>query len=162
MTPLEITAGILQGLSNLHSENQLVHRDLKPGNILIDKDTLHPYIADLGSVKKIPDANGFATPSKATPLYLPPEAIIDKEYRIQSDLYQVGIILFQLLGGFFPLDTPEDWLSGREKSKLNKISDPKQKSIEFYHIIVKKIERGKIADPKTLPRVSRKQGLKAS
>lgn len=61
---LEIIAGILTGLTELHSRHKLVHRDLKPGNILIDHLNNNPIIADLGAVKKINVANAPVTASK--------------------------------------------------------------------------------------------------
>ncbi|MBK8365524.1 MAG: protein kinase [Bacteroidetes bacterium] len=74
----------------MHSTHSLVHRDLKPGNILIDLATSRPIIADLGSVKKLENADGFVSESKATRIYLPPESILLKHYTFRSDIYQVG------------------------------------------------------------------------
>lgn len=148
---LELIAGILKGITELHTKHQLVHRDLKPGNILLDLPSNNPIIADLGSVKKMSEANNYTTTSKATRLYLPPESIIDKQYYFQSDLYQIGLIMFQLLGGYFPLDTPLDFLTQREKNKLNKLIGQPNWTLEFDDFIDTKIVKGKIADTNTLP-----------
>lgn len=148
---LELVAGILKGTTELHTEHQLVHRDLKPGNILIDLSSNRPIIADLGSVKKLSEANNYTTTSKATRLYLPPESIIDEQYYFQSDLYQIGLILFQLLGGHFPLETPLDFLSGREKNRLNKLVGQSSWTTVFDELIDTKIVKGKIADTSSIP-----------
>lgn len=148
---LEICAGILKGITCLHTQHNLVHRDLKSGNILIDKDTFHPFVADLGSVKKIPHADAGVGTSKATRIYLPYESIIDSEYYIQSDIYQVGLILFQMLRGHFPLNDPLEWLTPREKKILSKISNSVQKNLKLYELIDEKICNGKIADRGSLP-----------
>ncbi len=148
---LELVAGILKGVTELHSEHQLVHRDLKPGNILLDLSAKRPIIADLGSVKKLSEANNYTTASKATRLYLPPESIIDEEYYFQSDLYQIGLILFQLLGGFFPLETPLDFLTQREKNRLEKLMGHSSWPSVFNDLIDTKIVRGKIADINSIP-----------
>jgi serine/threonine protein kinase len=148
---LNIIAGILLGLTELHSSHKLVHRDLKPGNILIDLSEKRSIIADLGAVKKIDSASGHVTASKSTTLYLPPEAIVSNKYYFQSDIYQVGVILFQLLGGFFPINEPYKWLSVREMKKLDLIKSPIEKESAFATIINTKIIKGKLIDLTTLP-----------
>jgi len=149
---LEIVSGILLGLTELHSKHSLVHRDLKPGNILFDLDKKRPIIADLGAVKKIDKADGYVTASKSTYLYLPPESILANEYYYQSDIYQVGVIMFQLLGGYFPLETPIDFLSKREQRQLNGIKNSTDWSNKFDQLIGKKVVKGKIADTNTIPK----------
>ena len=147
---LELITGILKGITELHSMHKLVHRDLKPGNILLDTATNTPIIADLGSVKKMSEANNYTTTSKATTLYLPPESIVDEEYYFQSDLYQIGLILFQLLGGHFPVDNPMNFLTDREKKKLSQLTGSKNTKT-FDDMINTKIYNGKIANLNTLP-----------
>lgn len=148
---LNIVAGILLGLTELHSEHNLVHRDLKPGNILIDEFTNRPIIADLGAVKKILDTNTPVTASKSTHLYLPPESIKQNQYYFESDIYQVGVILFQLLNGFFPINNPDEWLSKNEISELNKIRDKRIQYEKQKKILEGKIIKGNLIDLKTLP-----------
>lgn len=148
---LELLTGILKGITELHTKHQLVHRDLKPGNILLDTSVNNAIIADLGSVKKMSETNNYTTTSKATRLYLPPESIIDEEYYFQSDLYQIGLIMFQLLGGYFPLDTPLNFLTQREKNKLNKLIGKPEWTPAFDDLIDTKIVKGKIADTNSLP-----------
>ncbi len=149
---LEIMSGILLGLTELHSKHKLVHRDLKPGNILIDSDAGNtPIIADLGAVKKIDVATGFITASKSTYLYLPPESIAKDEYYFQSDIYQVGIIFHQLLGGFFPINDPMKWMTKREENELKLIKNSVQRGIRFDDLISKKITKGTLIDSLTIP-----------
>jgi len=145
---LQITQGILKGLSELH-KNDFVHRDLKPNNILIDKSNFNVYIADFGSIKKI-TSNSSVVASKHTFIYKPYEAIIDGKYYKQSDIYQVGIILFQLLNGSFPL-AAADWLNERQRKKLDKISGQFEQWQYIEEIINQKIIKGKLLDLKSLP-----------
>jgi serine/threonine protein kinase len=148
---LEIISGILLGLTELHSAHNLVHRDLKPGNILINLSDGQPIIADLGAVKKIDKADGCVTASKSTYLYLPPESVMNNEYYFQSDIYQVGIIMFQLLGGCFPINEQQKWLTKRELNKMESIKNTTDKYNHFEKIIGGKIVKGIIADTNTLP-----------
>ncbi|ROI08384.1 serine/threonine protein kinase [Chryseobacterium sp. H3056] len=148
---LDIISGILKGLTELHSKHQLVHRDLKPGNILFCLDKKIPIIADLGAVKKIEKANEFVTASKSTVYYLPPESVMANEYYFQSDIYQVGIILFQLLGGHFPIDSPLEWFNRKELKEYSEIRNSMEKQSKFDEIIASKITNGKIINTDTLP-----------
>ena len=148
---LKILSGILLGLTELHSKHKLVHRDLKPGNILINLADKRPIIADLGAVKKIEDATGHVTASKSTFYYLPPEALQHNQYYFQSDIYQVGLIMFQLLGGHFPIDEPYKWLTAKERTKLGAIRNGTDRQKQFDDFIGKRITKGTIANIDTLP-----------
>ena len=148
---LEIVSGVLLGLNELHSKHNLVHRDLKPGNVLFDLEKNIPIIADIGSVKKIHQADGYVTASKSTFLYLPPEAILANEYYYQSDIYQVGIIMFQLVGGYFPIHSPIDWLTEREKKQVDAIRNRDDKCRKFDEFIGNKVVKGQLAKTNSLP-----------
>lgn len=105
---VRITQGIMAGLAHLHSQ-RLVHRDLKPGNILIHGNT--PKIADFGSIAQLSDGLDFANASKHSDLYVPPESWGEpKKYTFSSDLYQVALILYQLVNGPLPTD-PKAYLT---------------------------------------------------
>ena len=109
----QITSGILSGLSALHSSG-FIHRDLKPQNILID-DKKQPVIGDFGSVKSVPQGDCLISESGHSILYRPPEAFGSFRYSYRSDIYQVGIALFQLLVGQLSyIDL--DYLSAKEKA----------------------------------------------
>lgn len=148
---LEYMAGILKGITELHSVHNLVHRDLKPGNVLVDLKSNQPIIADLGAVKKLLDATGHVTASKATRLYLPPESVLQNKYYYQSDIYQIGLIMFQLLGGKFPINNPSAWLNKIELRKIEAIKNSIQRDNTLYEMLDDKIAKGKIADTSTLP-----------
>lgn len=147
---LNIIHGILNGLSELHKEKiQILHRDIKPKNILVYKDSCEPLIADFGSIKHF-DNTSKITGSKTTNLYMPPEIIKGDSYTIQSDIYQLGVSMFQILGGFFP-DTYVEWLTPKEQLKLKSISGSYDMSIFVENIIFKLILKNKLILYESLP-----------
>jgi eukaryotic-like serine/threonine-protein kinase len=114
---VRITQGILAGVAHLHSQ-RLVHRDLKPDNILVHDNI--PKIADFGSIAYISDDLDFINASKHSDLYVPPEGWgSPKKYTFSSDLYQVALILYQLVNGPLPTD-PKAYLT---KTVLKGIKD---------------------------------------
>ena len=99
---IRLTLDILHGVGHLHRQ-RLVHRDLKPGNILLHNGI--PKIADFGSVAKVSDNNDFVNASKHSDLYVPPEGwAVPRKYTFSSDLYQIAMVLYQLVNGGLPLN----------------------------------------------------------
>lgn len=146
---LKITMAILSGLSELHRvENNLLHRDIKPANILLEN--CNPIIADFGSVKRIEKGSTFVNPSKNSLLYKPPESITDEIYTVQSDIYQVGIVMFQVFGGQISYNFT-DYLNSREMNQYNNFYDDYEKSKFVDLALEKKICNGKLINFDSLP-----------
>ena len=99
---LNVVAQTATGLVWSESKH-IVHRDLKPANILLDK-TGRIVILDFG-ISKIADvATGLTRPGESvgTPYYMSPEQIRGEPCDLRSDLYSLGVILFELLTGRRP------------------------------------------------------------
>jgi serine/threonine protein kinase len=90
--------GILAGLEHLHSRN-IIHRDLKPDNILLQGET--PRLADFGIARVIKSTNPYSVTISGIPYYMAPEVYRGKRTE-QTDLWAVGVILYQLLAGSLP------------------------------------------------------------
>ena len=88
-----------------HAQAHLVvHRDLKPSNILVD-DHNQPRVLDFGIAKLIDssDPNQTASEMRAmTPVYAAPEQILGEAISTATDVYALGVILYQLLTGTLP------------------------------------------------------------
>lgn len=145
---VSITRGILSGLSVLHSpQYRLLHRDLKPANILIDEEN-NPQIADFGSVKRLPEGEEVINGSRHAILYRPPEAF-DDEYGCKGDVYQIGMVLYQLCGGYLPYD-PLQYMKRGEQKEYHRLASSYDKSKFVDTIIEDKVKKGKILNLKTL------------
>jgi serine/threonine-protein kinase len=102
-----IFSRIAPGLDEAHSKG-IVHRDLKPGNILFDQRG-DPYISDFGIAKQAGGGTTVTSGIVGTPSYMSPEqARGEKELTGRSDIYSLGVILFEILTGTTPFqaDTP--------------------------------------------------------
>ena len=94
---VRICTGILHGCNHLHGQRML-HRDLKPANVLL-ADAV-PKITDFGSVRLLEQGHDFTTASHHSALYVPPEGWEEpSRYFSCSDIYQVGMILYELVNG---------------------------------------------------------------
>lgn len=106
---VKLIAQVVTGLAHAH-EQGLVHRDIKPGNILIDHLSGKALLADFGLVKSLSgDLQQTATGVvMGTVDYLSPEQGRGQPVDGRSDLYSVGVLLYQMLSGRLPFqaDSP--------------------------------------------------------
>lgn len=89
---------ICSALDKAHSKH-IVHRDLKPANILFDDGGM-PYLADFG-IARLTDATQTTTVI-GTPSYMAPEQALGQPLDARTDVYQMGVVLFEMLTGQVP------------------------------------------------------------
>lgn len=95
-----VACGLLDALHYLHIDRRILHRDVKPSNVLLDATRTHPYLGDLGSAAPMSET-GDTDVRVGTPLYLPPEAHLGR-HAVRGDIYAVGMVLLECLNGSLP------------------------------------------------------------
>ena len=117
-----LLAGVCDGLAYAHKQG-VVHRDIKPDNILIDAESGVPLLTDFG-ISKAPFAEPQLTTAQlttagqlmGTPHYMSPEQAIGRpDVGPRSDLYSLGVVAFEMLSGQRPFqaETPLDAMTQR-------------------------------------------------
>lgn len=97
---LKISEQLVRALVYAHSKN-LIHRDIKPGNIMItDYDTVK--LMDFGLAKIIQDTTQHATKVIGTPYYMSPEQIKGENINFETDIYSFGAVFYEMLAGTPP------------------------------------------------------------
>jgi len=142
---LEETAHIIDrlapALDHAHKQN-VIHRDIKPDNILFDLDD-HPYISDFGVAKpaEAEDAARMEGPV-GTPEYMSPEQENQELVDERSDVYSLGIVIYQMLTGKTPDESGENILNEvpelpTEMNEILKISlamDKRDRYVTVLHL----------------------------
>eukprot|EP00892_Ulva_mutabilis_P006893 jgi/Ulvmu1/4576/UM002_0304.1 len=115
---------LAMGLREMHSRN-IVHRDLKPGNILLASQGAHVAvkIADFGFARALEPAR-LAHTLCGSPLYMAPEVLSEQQYDSRSDLWSVGVMMFEMLVGHVPF-------SGNNIVHLKKVIDSNEAFLPF-------------------------------
>ncbi len=104
---LRVLRGIARGLGYAH-EHKIVHRDVKPVNIMF-RDEAQPVVTDFGIAKSLDASHVFTQAGGiiGTPQYMSPEQAQGLELDGRSDLYALGIMMYEVLVGHVPFDAPD-------------------------------------------------------
>ena len=123
---------------DLAHQNQIIHRDIKPTNVLVRRDG-EPKLLDFG-IAKLLDVNSkdaditMPAERRLTPLYASPEQNAGQSTTIASDVYSLGALLYELLTAQPP--------------RRNSDGTPSQ-DVEFEHLIAPPLPSDVVTDPKT-------------
>ena len=136
---------ICEGLTEAHRLG-VVHRDLKPQNIMIDRDG-NVRIMDFGIARslRVKGLTGAGV-VVGTPEYMSPEQIEGQDVDSRSDVYSLGIILYEMMTGHVPFEG-ETFLSIAVKQKTEKPRHPRELNSQvpddLVRVILRCLEKGK-------------------
>jgi serine/threonine protein kinase len=153
---IRILAQVAQGLHRAHKMN-LVHRDVKPDNILIEK-TGNAKLADLGLVKETETDLNLTKTGRGlgTPHFMAPEQFRNaKNADIRCDIYSLGATLYQLVTGKLPFGSTSGPLDAWMKKIQNELEEPKSIVSTLTDRVNWAILRAMSADPEQRPRSCR-------
>ncbi|WP_341938638.1 serine/threonine-protein kinase [Marinimicrobium sp. C2-29] len=97
----QLVADVAEALAYAH-EQQVVHRDIKPGNILYDSDEGRVVVTDFGIARVANSARTQTGEIMGSPLYMSPEQLRGVSVGPASDIFSLGVTLYQLLTGALP------------------------------------------------------------
>lgn len=124
----EIFKKILDGIEFIH-EKKISHGDIKPQNILVRDDIIK--ITDFGTSKYIENVFIKTIDGEGTMAYMAPEIAGSRKKRyINSDIYSLGVLLYQLLTGRTPHETSFQLLEGKPYPKPREINDNIPEEVE--------------------------------
>ena len=97
---VRLVSQVAGALAYAHRQG-VVHRDVKPANVLLDEDG-NAYLSDFGIAAHLLDSESPGSLITASPAYVPPEEVAGRPLTPQSDLYGLGLLTFELLTGRRP------------------------------------------------------------
>jgi len=144
-TAINIAKQVCEGLNEAHNLG-VIHRDLKPQNIMIDKNG-NARVMDFGIARSLREKGiTGAGVTVGTPEYMSPEQVEAKDVDMRADIYSLGIILYEMVTGRLPFEG-DTALSIAVKHKTEAPPNPKEFNSQIpedlTHLILKCLEKDK-------------------
>jgi predicted ATPase len=171
-TALEIASQVAAGLTAVHKE-KLVHRDIKPSNIMVHVEeggALSAKIIDLGLARAVNESDSQSAISipgsfAGTPEFASPEQFAGVSVDIRSDLYSLGVMLWEMVTGHAPFRGSPAELMYQHQHKplpLEELESLPQPVVALVEVLLEKDPRRRFQTPtqllKVLPKVMRAIG----
>lgn len=159
---------MLKGLQYLHKEKHMMHRDIKPDNVLINS-VGEIKLCDFGVCRELANSAAFCSTFVGTMIYMSPERIFRKAYSYAGDIWSFGLILIELATGVYPYPKFSTFIEMVEY--LQNMSPPQLTPNSFYspelvHFVsictqIDPQERGTVTDLLNHPWIKRHENTRA-
>jgi len=116
---IQIAVQICHAVAAVHRAG-LLHRDIKAQNVMLASDG-RAVLMDFGTGREVGDTSTSESSAAGTPLYLAPEVLRGGSATIQSDVYSLGVLLYRMLTGTYPV-------RGRTLSELRSAHEQRERS----------------------------------
>jgi serine/threonine-protein kinase len=133
---LELFAAVLDAVAYAHGRG-VVHRDLKPSNVMVGRDG-RPRLLDFGISKLVEPGPDGAAPTLTdwrplTPAYASPEQFRGERVSPASDVYSLGVVLYELVAGARPFAGARDSRGALERAVLERDPEPPSAAARHLH-----------------------------
>lgn len=145
---------VVSGLVFLHHQKYL-HRDLKPGNILLNSEG-DVKLSDFGISRTIENTANICATFVGTAIYMSPERAVGHNYSFSADIWSLGIVLYELATGEFPFPKTSsfpvlfDYLCNQPEPRL----DPSRFSPELQNLVAVCLQRNPAQRPSAVDLLS--------
>jgi len=151
VSTLNVVIHVLEALDYAHGQG-IVHRDIKPPNILVEEHTRRPLISDFGTARFVRGDELGKDLILGTPLYMAPEQIATADVDGRADIYAVGVMLFQMVVEKLPfVRYPSMMALLAHKQKDSKgifLKKPSQLNADLHESLDRIIGKAMAYDPK--------------
>ena len=144
-----VTARVLEGLTYLCDKQRILHRDVKPSNVLVNTDG-EIKLCDFGVSGELNNSLGNANTFVGTRSYMSPERLLGKSYGLKSDMWSLGLSLVEMATGHFPIppkDPPPPLVEIRDKPLVKAKQPPAKPSMAIFELLSYIVE----SEPVRLP-----------
>ncbi len=138
---------VLEALEYANSQG-IIHRDIQPSNILIVEDGRHTKLTDFGLARRASEVTQTTRTGQivGTISYLAPERFLSKPADVRSDLYSVGIVMYEIFTGTLPFRNDRDDIVATMYSHVHDLPTPPREINRnvpeaLEHVIMRAIEK---------------------
>lgn len=145
---LRLASQIVSALDYIHGL-RLAHRDIKPSNVLLDTER-NAFLTDFGLARLLSQSTQALHTGRGTPAYSPPEQVLSAPLTLRSDIYTLGVVLYEMFTGQLPWDGMIS-LASRQLQAGDTLPDPTEVNPALSSRLATVLRAMTAADPDSRP-----------